>query len=145
MQIKMTFLGAAGNVTGSQYLIETSRSRILIDCGLYQERQYRSRNWDDFFFSPETLDAMFLTHAHLDHCGLIPKLVKCGFKGPIYCTRATAEIAEIILLDSAKLQEEDAEFKRKRHQREGRKGPYPEMPIYTIDDAVVFILEQKSS
>jgi len=107
----------------------------LIDCGLYQERQFRSRNWEPFLIPPHTLDAVLLTHAHVDHCGLLPKLVSAGFKGRIYCTEATSEIAKIILLDSAHLQEEDAEFKKRRHEREKRKGPFPEIPLYTADDA----------
>jgi metallo-beta-lactamase family protein len=85
--------------------------------------------------SPDTIDAVLLTHAHLDHCGLLPKLVREGFKGRIYCTAGTYDIAQIILLDAAHLQEQDAEYKRKRHEREGRKGPYPEVPLYTGDDA----------
>jgi len=135
MQIKLKFLGAAKNVTGSRHLLEANGVRILVDCGLYQERQFRKRNWDAFAVPPDSIDAVLLTHAHLDHCGLLPKLVREGFKGKIYCTAATAEIAKIILLDSAHLQEEDAEFKRKRHEREGRKGPYPEVPLYTTADA----------
>jgi metallo-beta-lactamase family protein len=135
MQIKLSFLGAAQNVTGSQYLIETNNVRLLVDCGLYQERELRRRNWGPFFIAPKTLDVVLLTHAHLDHSGLLPKLVREGFNGPIYCTAATAEITQIMLLDSANLQEEDAEFKRRRHEREGRKGPYPEVPLYTKDDA----------
>ena len=135
MQIKLGFLGAARNVTGSQYLLEANNVRLLVDCGLYQEREFKSRNWEPFRVPPHTLDAVLLTHAHLDHCGLLPKLVREGFNGRIYCTAATAEIAQIILLDSANLQEEDAQFKRKRHEREGRKGPFPEVPLYTVDDA----------
>ncbi len=135
MQIKLRFLGAARNVTGSRYLLETSNTRLLVDCGLYQERKFRGRNWEPFSVPPDTLDAVLLTHAHLDHCGLLPKLVRDGFQGRIYCTDATAEIARIMLLDSAHLQQEDAEFKRKRHEREGRKGPFPEVPLYTVDDA----------
>ncbi len=135
MNIKLSFLGAAQNVTGSKYLLQANGTNILIDCGMYQERQFMERNWNPFPFSPKDVDSVFLTHAHLDHCGLLPKLVKEGFNGPIYCTQATADLAKIILLDSAKLQEEDAEHKRKRHEKEGRKGPYPEMPLYTIEDA----------
>ena len=135
LQIKLRFLGAARNVTGSQCLLEANGVRLLVDCGLYQEREFKSRNWEPLSFSSHTLDAVLLTHAHLDHCGLLPKLVRDGFRGKIYCTTATAEIAQIILLDSAKLQQEDAEFKRKRHQREGRKGPFLEIPLYTVDDA----------
>jgi len=135
MQIKLQFLGAAQNVTGSRHLLQANGTRIIVDCGLYQERHLRARNWDPFPVPADSIDAVLLTHAHLDHCGLLPKLVREGFKGKIYCTAATSEIARIILLDSAKLQEEDAEFKRKRHQREGRKGPYPVVPLYTTTDA----------
>ncbi len=134
MQIKLTFLGAAGNVTGSRFLLEADGSRVLVDCGLYQERQFRDRNWQPFVVDPAGIDAVLLTHAHLDHCGLLPKLAKEGFKGPIYCTGATAEIAKIVLLDSAKLQAEDAAYKAKRHAKEGRKGPYPVQPLYTVED-----------
>lgn len=135
MPLKLQFLGAAQNVTGSRHLLHANGTRLLVDCGLYQERQFRERNWAPFTVPPESIDAVLLTHAHLDHCGLLPKLVKEGFKGNIYCTDATAEIARIILLDSAKLQEEDAEYKLKRHKKEGRKGPYPVVPLYTVADA----------
>ncbi|MBA7612683.1 Ribonuclease [subsurface metagenome] len=135
MQIKLQFLGAAQNVTGSRHLLQANGVRLLIDCGLYQERQLRARNWDPFPVEPAGIDAVLLTHAHLDHCGLLPKLVREGFKGRIYCTAATSEIVRIILLDSAKIQEEDAEYKRKRHERERRKGPYPVVPLYTTEDA----------
>jgi len=135
MNIKLSFLGAAQNVTGSQYLVQSNSTSFLVDCGLYQERELTGRNWGPFPFPPEKLDAVLLTHAHLDHCGLLPRLVREGFKQAIYCTGATAEITRIMLLDSGKIQEEDADFKRRRHQRESRKGPYPEVPLYTRDDA----------
>jgi len=135
MEIKLAFLGGAKSVTGSRYLLEYNNTRLLVDCGLFQEREFRKRNWAPFLFPPDTIDAALLTHAHIDHSGLLPKLVRDGFKGKVYCTAATTDICEIMLLDSAKLQEEDAEFKRKRHEREGRKGPFPEVALYTSDEA----------
>lgn len=134
MQARLKFLGAARNVTGSRHMLEVDDTRILVDCGLYQERQFASRNWDPFVVPPASLRAVLLTHAHLDHCGLLPKLVKEGFKGRIFCTAATAEIAQIVLLDAAKIQEEDAAFKRKRHKKEGRQGPHGDQPLYTAED-----------
>jgi metallo-beta-lactamase family protein len=135
MDAKLRFLGAAGNVTGSSHLLEVNGTKVLVDCGLYQERHFKERNWNPFPVVPKEINAVLLTHAHLDHCGLLPKLVREGFKGKIYCTPATAEIAQIILLDSAKIQEEDAEHKRKRHEKQGRAGPFPEVPLYTTEDA----------
>lgn len=134
MDIKLSFMGAARNVTGSRYLIEANDVKLLVDCGMYQEHKLQHRNWEPFRFQPEDLEAVLITHAHLDHCGLLPRLVNEGFKGRIICTPATADITRIILLDAAKLQEEDAAYKKKRHIREGRKGPYPEIPLYTIED-----------
>ena len=134
-RIKLSFLGAAQNVTGSRFLVEANGLRVLVECGLYQERQLRGRNWEPFPVPPKSIDAVLLTHAHLDHCGLLPKLVAEGFAGKIHCTAATSEIARITLLDSAHIQEEDAAYKKKRHRREGRKGPYPEVPLYTTKDA----------
>ncbi len=133
--MKLTFLGATHTVTGSRYLIENEKSRFLVDCGLYQERQFAGRNWEPFEVPPRSLEAVLLTHAHVDHCGLLPRLVHDGFQGRVYCTEATAELAEIMLLDSAHLQEEDAEFKRRRHEREGRRAKHPEVPLYTVKDA----------
>jgi len=133
--MKVKVLGAAKNVTGSKILVEKGNSRILIDCGFYQERKFRFRNWEDFPVNPSGIQSVLLTHAHIDHCGYLPKFLKEGFRGKIYCTPPTAGIARIALMDSAKLQEEDAKFKRKRHKREGRKGPYPELPLYRVGDA----------
>ncbi|MFA5375715.1 MAG: MBL fold metallo-hydrolase [Dehalococcoidia bacterium] len=135
MQIKLSFYGATRNVTGSKYYLEANGNKFLIDCGLYQERFLKERNWEPFPIPPDTLDAVLLTHAHIDHCGLLPKLVREGFRGRIYCTDATADITKIMLADSAKLQEEDAQFKKARHKAEGRKGPHPEVPLYTVKDA----------
>jgi len=128
------FYGAARQVTGSCYLLEAGNLRILVDCGLYQEREFISRNWEPFPFDPSSVDVMVLTHAHLDHVGLIPKLVKEGFGGDIFMTPPTRELARIILTDAAHIQEEDAAFKRKRHAREGRASPRPVVPLYVLDD-----------
>lgn len=133
--MKIEFLGACRQVTGSSFLFKVNGLNILIDCGLYQEREYLSRNWDEFPFSPETIDFILLTHIHLDHCGLLPKVVRDGFKGKILTTFASKELLPVMLLDSARIQEEDAAYKKKRHQKEGRKGPYPEIPLYTVSDA----------
>ena len=134
MTIKLKFLGGTGSVTGSRYLIEADNTRVLVDCGMYQERQFKNRDWEPFPVNPRQINAVFLTHAHLDHSGLLPKLVRDGFRYNIYGTPATREIAEIVLLDSAELLMEDADFKKRRHRKEGRKGPYPENPLYTTDD-----------
>jgi metallo-beta-lactamase family protein len=133
--MRIKFLGANQQVTGSCYLLETETVRVLVDCGLYQEREYQARNWDPFPVSPETIDMLLLTHVHLDHCGLIPKLVREGFSGPILLTPPSKALLPIVLLDSARIQEEDASYKKKRHKKEGRKGPYPEIPLYTVEDA----------
>ncbi len=130
----LTFLGAARSVTGSSTLLEADSTSVLVDCGFVQEWDLRGRNWEPFFFDPGSLDAVILTHAHLDHCGLLPRLVKAGFRGPIHCTAATAELAAIVLLDSARIQEEDAETKRRRHKAEGRSGKHPVVPLYTTTD-----------
>lgn len=134
MTVKLTFMGATQGVTGSRYLINKNGTTFLVDCGLYQEREFLYRNWEPFQCNPRELRAVLLTHAHLDHCGMLPRLVNQGFHGKVICTPATADIAKIILMDSAKIQEEDAAYKKKRHQREGRKGPHPEVPLYTTAD-----------
>jgi len=133
--MKLQFFGAARQVTGSCYLLEAGALRILIDCGMYQERDVLSRNWDPFPFAPDSIDAMIVTHAHLDHVGLIPKLVKDGFDSDIFLTPPSGELAKIVLEDAAHIQEEDAAFKRKRHEREGRKSPRPIVPLYVPADA----------
>jgi metallo-beta-lactamase family protein len=135
MNITLTFMGAARGVTGSRYLLEANHLKVLVDCGLYQERDFLHRNWEPFRCQPSELHAVLLTHAHLDHSGLLPRLVNEGFRGRVICTPATADITQIMLLDAAHLQEEDAAYKKKRHLREGRRGPYPEIPLYTVADA----------
>ncbi|HXK45499.1 MAG TPA: MBL fold metallo-hydrolase, partial [bacterium] len=131
----INFYGAVENTTGSRHLLQINGRKFLIDCGIYQEREFLSRNWEDFPVSPESIDAVFLTHAHLDHCGFLPRLVKNGFKGPVYATAPTIEIAKIALLDAAKLYEEDAEKKRMRHLLSGKKVDHPVVPLYMQDDA----------
>ncbi|HEY3522086.1 MAG TPA: MBL fold metallo-hydrolase [Candidatus Limnocylindrales bacterium] len=120
MPTHLHFLGAAGTVTGSQYLLETDRAKVVIDCGMFQGRpDERIRNLVPLAYDPKTIDAMLLTHAHLDHCGLIPHVVDSGFAGPIYATKGTIELAALVLLDSGKLQEEFA----KREMRWERRHP----------------------
>lgn len=132
--MKLHFLGANRQVTGSRYLLEAGGLRVMIDCGMFQERDHLDRNWATSPVPPDTIDQLLLTHAHLDHCGLIPRLVAKGYAGPIHATSATRDLAEIVLFDSAEIQEEDAAYKRKRHQREGRKGPHPVEPLYKTAD-----------
>jgi metallo-beta-lactamase family protein len=132
--MKLAFLGAARQVTGSSYFFEVDGLRGLVDCGLYQERPFLARNWDPFPVRPESLDVLLLTHAHLDHSGRIPKLVRDGFKGTILTTAATADLMAIALMDAANIQEEDAAFKIKRHQREGRTVDHPVVPLYETED-----------
>ena len=120
--MRLRFLGGNGNVTGSKHFAEIGDFRFLVDCGMTQERDFLWRNWDKCPEDPAGIDAIFLTHAHLDHCGLIPKFWKDGFRGTIYATAATCELAKLILLDSAHIQEEDALFKQKCHRKENRLG-----------------------
>jgi len=109
MSITLQFLGAVGTVTGSQFLLTTSRARVLVDCGMFQGSPNEAiRNRIPLGFDPTELDAIVLTHAHLDHCGLIPHVVELGFTGPIWATKGTVELATLVLLDSGRLQEEFA-------------------------------------
>lgn len=132
--MRIRFLGANGNVTGSQHFVEEDQFRFLVDCGMVQERDFLKRNWDVNPEQPQKINAVLLTHAHLDHCGLLPKLAKDGFHGKIYGTPATIDLAKLILYDSAHIQEEDAIFKKKRHQKEQRQSPHPIVPLYTQSD-----------
>lgn len=138
---KLTFLGGAGTVTGSKTLVEVDNKRILIDCGLFQGlKDLRQMNWADFPVKPSSIDAIVLTHAHLDHCGYIPLLAKKGFKGKIHCTHPTAELTEIILKDSAKIQEEDAERANKHGYSKHEKAE----PLYTVKDVMACLPQFKS-
>jgi metallo-beta-lactamase family protein len=133
VRMKITFLGATGTVTGSKYLIDCGASRVLVDCGLFQGlKQLRLRNRAPLPFDPNSLDAVVLTHAHLDHSGYLPLLVKNGFKGPIFCTAATRDLCSILLPDSGHLQEEEADFAN----RHGFSKHQPALPLYTRADAV---------
>jgi len=132
--VRLQFLGATRQVTGSQYYVEADGIGILVDCGMFQERAYLGRNWEPSPLPMRRLNAMLLTHAHLDHCGLAPKLVREGFRGPIITTAASAELVELVLRDSAKIQEEDAAYKKKRHRKERRQGKHPVKPLYTDRD-----------
>ncbi len=132
MDQSIQFLGAAETVTGSRHLLSLDDKKVLVDCGLFQgSRELRDRNWQPFPIEPHEIDALVVTHAHLDHIGYIPKFVKDGFSGPIFCTRATLGLARISLPDSGHLQEEDA----KHHNRHGSRHS-PALPLYTEADAM---------
>lgn len=133
------FLGAAGTVTGSKHLINTAPNsdtkqgfQVLIDCGLFQgQKEWRERNWQDTPVPARSIDAAILTHAHLDHCGWIPRLVKEGFRGPIYASQPTIDLCSVVLPDSGHLQEEDAAFYNKRKVSKHD----PALPLYTLEEA----------
>lgn len=131
--MKLTFLGATETVTGSKYLLEEDNQKILIDCGLFQGlKELRLRNWDKFSINPKAIDAVLLTHAHIDHSGYLPLLVKNGFVGKIYCSEATYDLCKILLPDSGYLQEEDAA----RANKYGYTEHKPALPLYTQKDAI---------
>ena len=128
----LSFWGAAGTVTGSKYLIESDHARVLVDCGLFQGlKELRLRNWQELPFNAAAVDAVILTHAHIDHTGYLPRFVRQGFRGPVYCSRGTADLLKILLPDSARLQEEDADY-RNRHKITKH---LPALPLYTEQDA----------
>jgi metallo-beta-lactamase family protein len=130
---KITFLGAAETVTGSKYLIEASGKRLLVDCGLFQgPKELVQRNWKKFHIDPSTIDWVLLTHAHIDHTGYLPRLVRFGFTGPIYADSATHELCQLLLTDSAHLQEEDAAYAA----RKAYSSHHPPLPLYTVADAL---------
>jgi len=128
----ITFWGGVGTVTGSKYLVETEKARVLVDCGLFQGlKELRELNWQDPPFDARSLNAILITHAHIDHSGYLPRLIRHGFHGPIYCSRGTADLLKILLPDAARLQEEDADY-RNRHQITKHA---PALPLYTEEDA----------
>jgi metallo-beta-lactamase family protein len=130
--LSLMSLGGAGTVTGSKHLLEHDNGRLLVDCGLFQgPRELRELNWQRFPRDPSSIDAVVLTHAHLDHCGYLPRLVREGFAGPIFATPATIDVARLVLLDSAHLQEKDAEFAN----RHGFSRHRPALPLYRVEDA----------
>jgi metallo-beta-lactamase family protein len=130
--MKITFLGAAGTVTGSKFLVDSQGTRILVDCGLFQGvKKVRERNWKQFPIEVSSIDAIVLTHAHIDHTGYLGALVALGYSGPIYCTESTADLAAILLPDSGRIQEEDAKYANKK----GFSRHSPAEPLYTESDA----------
>lgn len=130
--MKLTFLGATETVTGSKYLLETASKKYLIDCGLFQgARDLREKNWQAFPVDPKSIDAVILTHAHLDHSGYLPLLVKSGFRGKIHCTKGTRDLCKILLPDSGKIQEEEAQYANKKRYSKHM----PALPLYTQADA----------
>ena len=131
--MKISFLGAADAVTGSRHLVELAGRRILLDCGLFQGfKTLRERNWAPFPVPPREIDAVVLSHAHLDHSGFLPALVKQGFKGTVHCAPATRDLAEVLLLDSARLQEEEDARRANQH---GCTRHAPALPLYTTAEA----------
>ena len=135
--MKITFLGAAQTVTGSCYVIETGASRFAVDCGMFQGNSaIEERNFQTDNYRPDKLDFILLTHAHIDHSGLLPRMVKKGFKGSIYCTRPTADLAAIMLEDSAHIQEMDHEWKSRHDKRRGTTETAGSEPLYETEDAL---------
>ena len=131
--ISLTFLGAARTVTGSKYLVESGGARILVDAGLFQGlKELRLRNWADFPVPPSSIQAVVLTHAHLDHCGYLPRLVAQGFKGRVFCTQGTQDLCSIVLPDSGRIHEEDAEYANRKHFSKHA----PALPLYREVDAL---------
>lgn len=136
--MRLTFLGATETVTGSRFLLEMGNRKVLVDCGLFQGmRELRRRNWNKFPIPPESIDAVILTHAHIDHSGYLPLLVKNGFRGKVYCSEATRELCGILLPDSGFLQEEEARLAN----RYGYSRHHPAEPLYTREDAEKCLLQ----
>ena len=132
MTAALTFLGAAGTVTGAKFLVATDGARLLLECGMFQGlRELRARNWEAPPVQPGTLAAVLLSHAHIDHSGYLPRLVRDGFEGPIFCSPGTADLLKIMLRDAARLQEEEADFRN----RNGATRHRPALPLFTVADA----------
>lgn len=130
--MKITFLGAAGTVTGSKYLVESGTKKVLVDCGLFQGwKQLRLRNWESFPVDVRSIDAVLLTHAHIDHSGYLPSLWRQGYRGPVYSTSGTKDLCELLLPDAGRLQEEDAEYANKK----GYSKHKPALPLFTEEEA----------
>lgn len=135
--MKLHFLGANRQVTGSRYCLESGGRKVLVDCGMFQERPYQSRNWEPSPIGPEEIEHLLLTHVHIDHCGLIPRFVRQGYRGPIHATRASIALAGVMLRDAASIQVEDAAYKKRRHRKEGRRGKHPELPLFDMNDVEI--------
>ena len=133
--VKLLFCGANRQVTESRYFLQTSKSTVGIDCGLFQERAYEARNWNPSLIIETKIDSLILTHAHIDHCGLVPRLMREGFNAPIISTRPTSHLLGIMLKDAAKIQEEDAKYKEKRHKKTKHYSRFPVEPLYETGDA----------
>jgi metallo-beta-lactamase family protein len=134
--MKLTFLGAAGEVTGSCYLVETPGLRFIVDCGMFQGgRDADTKNAAPFAFDPRTLDFVLLTHAHIDHSGLLPRLCAQGYRGDVYATAATIDLLEVMLLDSAHIQEKELEWRQRSRAARSKKGRNPALPLYTVAQA----------
>jgi metallo-beta-lactamase family protein len=138
---KLTFHGAAETVTGSKYLLEVGKVRVLVDCGLFQGlKELRLRNWDRLPFDAASIDCVLLTHAHIDHTGYLPRLIKLGFQGPIFCTSATQDLTELLLLDAARNQEEEADYANKA----GYSKHHPALPLYDARDVAKTVQHLKA-
>jgi metallo-beta-lactamase family protein len=132
MKVKIKFLGAAGTVTGSKYLVSYDKYNILVDAGMFQgDKEWREHNWEEYSFNPKSINAVCLTHAHIDHTGILPRIVNHGLNCPVFCTPSTADLTKLLLLDSARLQEQEAEYRQQR----GKSKHNPALPLYRQEDA----------
>ena len=138
--VSLQFLGGAETVTGSRYLLTSARQSLLVDCGMFQGyKRLRELNWQPFPVEPSSIDAIALTHAHLDHSGYLPALVAAGFSGPVYCSEATRDLCEILLMDAAHLQEEEADYRNRKHLSKHK----PALPLFTRAQAAQALKQLK--